>query len=91
MKIEKGKLIIHKVDLDHIIGWFEDELSLKEAIEVELHLAGLEKWEFDTNKIYLEKGEGSDNKTDKINESLKHHENLLKKFTEFKGGIYDTT
>lgn len=44
--IKDGKLIIHK-----------DELSLKEA-EVELHLAGLlEKWEFDANKIYLEKGE----------------------------------
>ena len=51
------------------------------SIERRLNLAGLEKWDFDTNKIYLEKGEGSDNK---INERLKHHENLLK------GGIYDT-
>lgn len=49
------KLIIHQVDVDHIIGWFVDGISLREAIEVELRLHGLEgKWNFDANKIVFE-------------------------------------
>ena len=50
-----GQLIIHQVDVDHIIGWFVDGISLQEAIEVELRLCGLEgKWDFNANKIVFE-------------------------------------
>lgn len=57
MKInDKGQLLIHQVDVDHIIGWFIDGDTLQVAIERELHLAGLEgKWKFDANKIIYEK------------------------------------
>ena len=55
LNIKTGQLIIHQVDVDHIICWFVDGISLKEAIEVELRLHGLEgKWEFDANKIIFE-------------------------------------
>ena len=47
-----GKLSIHQVDVDHIIGWFVDGCTLQEAIETEVRLHGLEgKWKFDANKI----------------------------------------
>lgn len=47
-----GKLIIHQVDIDHIISWFTEGDNLQEAIERELFLHGLEKeWNFDAAKI----------------------------------------
>lgn len=53
--IETGELVIHQVDVDHIIGWFTDGNSLQEAIERELILHGLdEEWNFDANKIIFE-------------------------------------
>ena len=57
MKVDAktGKLVIHQVDVDHIIGWFTDGDSLEEAIERELYLHGLEgKWEFDADKIIFD-------------------------------------
>ena len=55
LNTETQQLIIYQVDVDHIIGWFVDGISLQEAIEVELHLHGLEgEWEFDANKIVFE-------------------------------------
>lgn len=54
MKIENGKLVLHQVDIDHIIGWFEDGDSFQQAIERELHLHGLESWKFAADKIYKE-------------------------------------
>jgi len=57
MKIENGKLMLHNVDIDHIIGWFEDGDSLKQAIERELYLHGYGGggWTVDADKIYKEK------------------------------------
>ena len=57
MKIDSktGNLIIHQVDVDHIIGWFTDGYSLQEAIGVELRLHGLEGvWNFDAIKIVFD-------------------------------------
>lgn len=55
LNTETQQLIIYQVDVDHIISWFVDGISLQEAIEVELRLHGLEgKWEFDANKIVFE-------------------------------------
>ena len=55
LNTKTGQLVIYQVDVDHIIGWFVDGISLKEAIGVELRLHGLEgKWEFDANKIIFE-------------------------------------
>ena len=52
---DKGQLVISQFDRDHVIGWFIDGDTLQQAIERELHLAGLEgKWEFDANKIIYE-------------------------------------
>ena len=56
MKINnKGELVIGEFDIDQVIGWFVDGDTLQEAVERELHHAGLEgKWEFDANKIIYE-------------------------------------
>jgi len=51
----EGKLLIHQVDIDHIIGWFVDGDTLQEAIERELLLHGLEeKWDFNADMIVFD-------------------------------------
>ena len=68
-----GKLRIHQVDVDHIIGWFVDGCTLQEAIEMEVRLHGLEgKWKFNANKIDFDNSGFTKEEIDEMIERTAH-------------------